>query len=593
MSYFEDASVVFIPSAVKDGKTYSIKPTDGSGDLTFSRGSDIEATRVASNGYIEKAKVNLLLQSNSFSDASWSKIRSSVTSGQTGYDGSSNAWKLESTDAADSYVARGLTQGGIQTFSVYAKAGNVNYIYFRIAGTTSQGAYIDLSDGSVSSYFNEANIIGGAVVNNIGSGWYRISIAVNTTSSEVRFFVSDSGAVTSAIGSFIYLQDAQLNYGLVAQEYQETTTTSVVSGITNDLPRLDYSGGASCPSLLLEPSRQNLVQQSEYIDTYWNPFGNISITHNSLTSPEGVQNAAEISAAATTTAGIGIQRGVSVTANNDYTISFFAKKGDFRYVQIFHGGGQVSTNPRTNFDLQEGVVAYEETGVVTAKVEDYGNGWYRCSATMEALLTTLQAYIVVAPTANAARSPSVSATAGENYYIYGIQIEAGSYPTSYIPCYGTSNSRNSESCSKTGISSLIGQTEGTVFLEITTTNDITTVTPIGISDGTASNRVLLYVGSGILNALVTVSGVAQATISSSAISANTRYKMAIAYKANDFAFYVNGALVGIDTNGTVPACSKFNYDNGSGSAPFYGLSNQALLFKTRLSNADLATLTTL
>ena len=70
MSLFTESSLCLVPSGVKDGKVYSIKPTDGSGDLTFSRGSDIEATRVASNGYIEKAAVNLLLQSNTF-DTTW------------------------------------------------------------------------------------------------------------------------------------------------------------------------------------------------------------------------------------------------------------------------------------------------------------------------------------------------------------------------------------------------------------------------------------------------------------------------------------------------------------------------------------------
>jgi hypothetical protein len=82
-----------------------------------------------------------------------------------------------------------------------------------------------------------------------------------------------------------------------------------------------------------------------------------------------------------------------------------------------------------------------------------------------------------------------------------------------------------------------------LFVEVTTTNDITTVTPIGLNDGTGSNRIMLYVSAGTLNALVSISGVAQALISSSSISANTRYKMAIAYKANDFAFYVNGVQV--------------------------------------------------
>jgi len=121
MSLFTESSLCLVPSGVKDGKVYSIKPTDGSGDLTFSRGSDIEATRVASNGYIEKAKVNLLLQSNSFT-TTWTATNATLTSGQSGYDGSSDAWKLESsTNATESYARQTLSLSGVGTMSIYAK----------------------------------------------------------------------------------------------------------------------------------------------------------------------------------------------------------------------------------------------------------------------------------------------------------------------------------------------------------------------------------------------------------------------------------------------------------------------------------------
>jgi hypothetical protein len=89
MSFFDDASLAFLPSgaAGKDGKAYSIKPTDGTGDFTFSRGSNLAATRVGADGLIEKGRENLLLQSNNFS-TTWGKNNASVTSGQSGYDGS-------------------------------------------------------------------------------------------------------------------------------------------------------------------------------------------------------------------------------------------------------------------------------------------------------------------------------------------------------------------------------------------------------------------------------------------------------------------------------------------------------------------------
>ena len=93
---FDDASLAMIPSAYKDGKLYSIRPTDGSGDFTFSRGSNLAATRVDVNGLIEKGRENVLLQSNQF-DTTWVNASVTITGGQAGYDGTNNAWLLQVT----------------------------------------------------------------------------------------------------------------------------------------------------------------------------------------------------------------------------------------------------------------------------------------------------------------------------------------------------------------------------------------------------------------------------------------------------------------------------------------------------------------
>ena len=130
MSLFDDASLAMIPSAYKDGKLYSVKPTDGSGDFTFSRGSNLAATRVDVNGLIEKGRENLALQSNSFSTSPWFLQGSaSLTSGQSGHDGTNNAWLL--SKAADfSRVEQNIVTSGVWTFSCYAKAGTLDWISF-------------------------------------------------------------------------------------------------------------------------------------------------------------------------------------------------------------------------------------------------------------------------------------------------------------------------------------------------------------------------------------------------------------------------------------------------------------------------------
>ena len=120
MSLLDLASLVLAPTATKEGKVYSAIPDTGDGDMTFTRGS--AATRVNSAGLIEKERGNLLLQSNTF-DTTWSNTRSTETSGQSGYDGTNDAWKLkEDNNNGTHRIAQSITQTGVITASVYAKA---------------------------------------------------------------------------------------------------------------------------------------------------------------------------------------------------------------------------------------------------------------------------------------------------------------------------------------------------------------------------------------------------------------------------------------------------------------------------------------
>ena len=146
MSLYKDASLVMIPSAYKDGKLYSIRPTDGDGDFTFSRGSNLAATRVDVNGLIEKGRENLLLQSNQF-DTTWTKSNASVTGGQGGYDGGNNAWLLQALGTT-SYLIQNISasNGYVYTQSIYAKSGNTDFISLTFgSGMSTKYAIFNLS----------------------------------------------------------------------------------------------------------------------------------------------------------------------------------------------------------------------------------------------------------------------------------------------------------------------------------------------------------------------------------------------------------------------------------------------------------------
>jgi hypothetical protein len=594
-NFYDQASLVLVPSGYKDQKLYSQKPQTTDGQFLFNRGSDLEVTRVNSQGKIEKAILNGLSQSNTFS-TTWLNSNSSETGGQADKDGGTTAWLLTTTSASG-FIYQDVVLSGIQTFSVYAKAGNQAGITLYSAHA-SQGRYFNLSTGTVGGTF-----IGGPIaasITAVGGGWYRCSITVNaSTLNGFRIYVSNGSA---NVAGTAYIQDAQLNYGLVAQTYVPTTTAAVISGLKLDTPRLNYDpANPTCPSLLLEPSRTNIIDQSEYIASWLDV--NSTQESNYATSPEGVQNATRV-VMTSATGEHSVYDSVSVTSGTQYTQSVFLKQGDgsanWRYFQFRFRSGGFGGLYGVVVDLQEGTIGYD-TGLDDFGIEDYGNGWHRVWITATATTTSSNAGPVVAfnELANA-YDVSIVGDTNADVLIYGAQCEAGSYPTSYIPTYGTSATRTADACSKTGISSLIGQTEGTIFVDFYHDISVTAAldTRIHLSSGTTANWIFVGFpdgGAKLLRFYVNDASGALSFFSSSGI-VQGRNKMAFAYKSGDFVAYLNGAQVA--TNSTVrsiPTCSQIDLQGGApnASAQERANYNQALVFKTRLSNADLATLTTL
>jgi hypothetical protein len=233
---------------------------------------------------------------------------------------------------------------------------------------------------------------------------------------------------------FIYIQDAMLNQGLVAYPYIETTTAPVAGGILEDMPRLDYSNG-SCPALLLEPERTNLVTNSEYITQPVNGTN----TYNQGISPEGVNNAVKYTADSTFP---NIRfSGISITAGTQYTFSCFVKYVGYQWMYINFNAG--FTNDFTDdcwFDIENGELGTIGSNITNSSIESYGNGWYRISATSTAVSTgTGQIRLHNTGGDNVNTLPSNET--GLHNLIYGAQIEDATYPTSYIPTYGVSQTR--------------------------------------------------------------------------------------------------------------------------------------------------------
>jgi len=431
MSFFDDASLAFLPSgaAGKDGKAYSIKPTDGTGDFAFSRGSNLAATRVGPTGLIEKGRENLLLQSNTFSDAYWIGTNPpTLTANQQGYDGTNDAWLL-TKDIVTNYQgskAEGLSFGGVNTFSFYAKSGDTDFVMVELAPLGAR--WFDLRDGSSPTGFGAGFLSYSSV--DVGNGWFRYFITTEGgTINAIRIYVMATSGTTTTAGSF-YLQDAQLEIGLAATDVISTGATTGKAGLLEDEPRFDYSGGATCPSLLLEPSRTNVITQSEYFGgSDWTKQTGITITDNTTDtlSPEGVYNAAKV-------------------------VSTDPSRG-------FYIGGNSLTDALVRTIYLKGAVGGE-----TAILKDPSGFGGTTSIT---LTTDWQRFEhKTTNTGDTYQGLFVDNISVGTIYAYGAQLEQGSYPTSYIPNHsGGSVTRGADNIDKlTGVG--VTGDEFTIFLEL-------------------------------------------------------------------------------------------------------------------------------
>jgi hypothetical protein len=598
--YYAKASLVMVPSLYKTSIVYSERPLTTDGQLAFTRSNDT-ATRVGPDGLIEKVRTNVLLQSNSF-DTTWVNTRSTDTSGQAGYDGTNNAWLLQSTSspANESYIRQTITVSGSNTFSIYAKAGTADFLglYINATSGTDPFAYFNLSTGAVGTTSATAT----ASIVSVGSGWYRCSIAYNATISNIDVYVTTAnGSFLSTTGDNILIQAAQLEAGDIVTDYIPTTTTAVSVGPVANLPRLNYpinsDGSVGCPSLLLEPQATALNQYSEsFNNAYWQKQ-NVILTNNAVTSPDGTQNAETITI--TTTNGehnVFNLSAITITANANFTASGFVKNISGRYFSMATYFGGVGFGPYATFDLTTGTLAQSGAAFgtyVSSSITNYGNGWYRISVTGQGNYTSLIIALDARSAASLAPGFQFSGT-NEQYAIWGANLTQSSYATSYIPTLGAAVTRGADSCSKTGISSLIGQTEGTLFADFVMVKSGGSYQSILIGSG--SNRVYFYYikSPDKFGWSVSIGGTGFGDTNTTFTPINNqRYKMALAYKNGSNALYINGSLINSNSDALGTATLSAFYFSYLGSELFNMPINQALLFKTRLSNQELQDLTTL
>ena len=346
--------------------------------------------------------------------------------------------------------------------------------------------------------------------------------------------------------------------------------------VSSNVPRLNYpliDGVVSgCPSLLLEPTKQNVLQRSEQFDnSYWINNG-VTITANQIISPDGTQNADLLTGVS---GGFGVVR-FSTWSSTNKVASCFAKKGSSNLFKIANASGGVGG---VTFDLENGTITNESSGF-EGEIENYGNGWFRCTA-----IDT------------SARSGTFSlgvTAASESVYIWGAQLESG-FKTSYIPTTNSAVTRSAETCNNAGDVNTFNDSEGVLYYEALFGQEQDTSRYISVNNDSSTDRVLIGVtgGTSSLRAFVITGGIEQAQIIES-IDLSQTIKVAISYKEDEVKFYKNGILVGQVLSASMPSgLSSLDFSGVPTDQFFYGNVKQIQYFDTALTDLELQQLTTL
>lgn len=554
-------------------------------------------TLVARGLLVEEQRTNLMPYSQHLNNTTVQRNYGTVTpNAGVSPSGANDAFLFTGTGGYtgwDSYPTDyGLSGGVTQTISIFAKAGTTASVRLTMGG---QYADFNLSSGTKTA---EVGLTG--TIASCGNGWFRLSATL--VKSNIYWYWSialDGGANTS---NSAFLWGAQLEVGAFATSYipSSVTFTGRTSTATfigsNGLIQTAASGVArqqynplnlsADPFVLLEEQRTNRFIQSAAVNGSWSTYGTPSnMQAAAAISPDGTLSAIQVTS---DTGG-----GVPTPGAGTFTFSFFVKQGTSATVRMWWAG--LGLDPHWTFTFSTKVLTVNNRWT-NPQVQEYGNGWFRISATTNH--ADLQNYYW----------GLYAAAAGQTFFIWGAQIEAGSYATSYIPtttaqvtrAADTSTSaqttRSADEASVNTLSPWFSASAGTIYVEASIPASASTRGPVRFDDGTANNRLMIRDGGATrIDGRVISGGTSVANLESAAtaFTANTTFKAALAYAVNDFALSFNGGAALTDTAGALPsAISRLLIGDANASNTDKGaLIRRITYYPRRMSNAELQTLT--
>jgi hypothetical protein len=397
--------------------------------------------------------------------------------------------------------------------------------------------------------------------------------------------------------STIYAQKPLTTDGQLSFTRASTATRVNASGlietVASNVPRLDYTN-SSCPKILLEPQRSNLNEAAT-------DFSSVVYFTNQATRTTGQADPA---------AGTGATRFLETTATDNHgffytfynppatgavTQSIFVKDNGRGAVKFGASGQSVSFV----FTFATGAISNVIGGPSATSATQYANGYWRLSMTFLVAAGSPINHTFVYGWNGTATSYAGDITKG--FLVYGAQFEYGEYPTSLILTTGASVTRVADVCNKTSVSALIGQTEGTIYAELNFPNATSGASSyFYVTDGTFNNAVIIgrEPSGGLPRYMFYINASGSNVLFNATVTVQSGFaKLALAYKSGSWAAYLNGTLVVSGTNSlTFATMSRIGIGTNDGAITVTGdsmIAKEALIFKTRLTNAQLAELTTL
>jgi hypothetical protein len=428
---------------------------------------------------------NLLGFTQEFDNAAWTKSNATVTANAAiDPQGFMTADKLVESGSGSlaHYIGQGVITtivGTEYTLSYYAKADERNWIQLSGASAqfgSSQWANFDLVNGVVG---NKGTTQTNETITAVGNGWYRCSITITATvasSTTTGYLLVLSANAASRFpgyeaeaGKGVFIWGAQLSDSASLDSYVYNPGAAPASTAYYG-PRFDYDPVTLAPKgLLIEEQRTNLLLQSEDFSTTWTNANSVEQT-NVAVSPEGTQDADLLLAdSATTTAARDLRQNVNGTVTAVHTFSVYAKARNGNFLAVTFRNQAAAANFCTaEFNLSTGniSIAGENGGNATgatARIVDAGNGWYRCSVSGVADTSGTQfTALLVGRTTSGTNNVSANT---ELCYLWGAQLEAGAFATSYIPTTTAAATRAADVAVMTGanFSNWYNQSEGTFF----------------------------------------------------------------------------------------------------------------------------------